>query len=109
MRFLLTIIALLSLTGVIGSCAGHYYRTDTSGTTLYLRLPKATSVVLYTSIDGFGPHTADLRSGRWTNTLSATHEFIYFNRVDGEVFMPDCRFKERDDFGQEKCIFLPTR
>jgi zinc transporter ZupT len=109
MRALLTIVALLCLSGAIGGCAGHYYRTDASGTTLYLRLPKAASVVLYTSIDGFQPHTAELRSGRWANTLSATHEFIYFYRVNGEVFIPDCRYREKDDFGQENCIFLPTR
>jgi hypothetical protein len=109
MRFLLTIVALLSLSGMLGGCAGHYYRTNANGTTLYLRLPKATSVVLYTSIDGFSPHAAELQTGRWTNTLAATHEFIYFYRVDGEMFIPDCRFKEKDDFGQENCIFLPIR
>jgi hypothetical protein len=109
MRFLPTIFALLCLTGPLWGCATHYYRTDTAGTTIYLRLPEAASVVLHTSIDGFRPHTAERRSGRWTNTLSATREFIYFYNVDGEVFIPDCRFKEKDDFGQENCIFLPTR
>jgi zinc transporter ZupT len=109
MRALLTIVVLLSLTGVIGGCAGHYYRTDASGTIFYLRLPEAASVVLYTSVDGFKPHTAERRSGRWSNTLSATGEFVYFYRVDGEVFIPDCRFREKDDFGRENCIFLPTR
>ncbi|MEJ2638098.1 MAG: hypothetical protein P8010_00845 [Desulfosarcinaceae bacterium] len=109
MRALLTIVALLSLTGAVGGCAGHYYRTDASGTTLFLRQPGAASVVLYTSIDGFRPHIADLRSGRWANTLSATGEFTYFYRVDGEVFVPDCRYREEDDFGQENCIFLPAK
>jgi hypothetical protein len=109
MRVLPAIVILLCLTAPLGGCAAHYYRTDADGTTFYLRQPGAASVVLYTSIDGFKPHTAELRTSRWTNTLPATDEFIYFYRVDGEVFAPDCRYKEKDDFGEENCIFLPDR
>ena len=97
----------LCLAGLLSGCATHYYRTNDRGTTLFLRLPEAKSVALFTSIDGFRPRPAVLAKGCWIVTQPTTEEFAYFYKVDGELLIPDCRFKEQDDFGQENCIFLP--
>jgi hypothetical protein len=109
-RYLLFWIA-INLMVFLGGCAAHYYRTDDASATVnfYLRDPDAKTVILYASSDGFKPRKAELLNGRWTNTLPIAQEFSYFYRVDGEIFVPGCRFREADDFGTENCIFLPFR
>lgn len=106
-------IGALCLVGLLSGCATHYYRVHENHATLYLRLAQAEEVVLFASSDGFAPHAAERMSGKWVNTLPntlpMTSEFHYFYKVDGELFIPDCRYKEKDDFGQENCVFLPGR
>ncbi len=88
-------------------CAAHYHRTDENGMTLYLRLPKAEKVILFSSLDGFSPYPAKRNNGKWENALPADREFRYFYTVDGQIFIPACPLKEKDDFGLENCIYLP--
>ena len=111
MKTLLTRLLLLCLAGLLGGCATHYYRMAKSGndTVFYLRHSEAESVLLFASLDGYRPREAQLGKGRWTNTLPGSEEFTYFYRVDGDLYIPDCRYRERDDFGQENCIFIPER
>jgi hypothetical protein len=101
----------LCLAVLLGGCATHYYRLAKDGahTLFYLRQPEAASVVLFASHDGFTPQISSLRERRWVNTLPSAQEFTYFYRIDGQLFVPDCPFREQDDFGQENCIFLPSR
>jgi hypothetical protein len=88
-------------------CSTHYYRTDEKGVTMHLRGPKTASVYLYTSIDGYLPNAAAHVGGSWINRIPSNREFIYFYKVDGKLMIPDCRFKEKDDFGSENCIYMP--
>jgi hypothetical protein len=101
----------IGLIGLLGGCAAHYYRTDAPNAAVrfYLRHPEAKTVILHASGDGYKPQKAELFNGRWINTLPIAQEFSYFYRVDGEVFVPECPFKEQDDFGAENCIFVPLR
>ncbi len=88
-------------------CAAHYHRADEHGMTLYLRQPKAEKVILFSSLDGFSPYPATRNSGKWANALPADREFRYFYTVDGQIFIPDCPLKEKDDFGLENCVYVP--
>lgn len=97
----------VSLIILFNGCSSHYYRTNDSGVTLYLRDPDSASVILYTSTDGFFPKTAKQKGSIWMNHVSTSKEFVYFYKVDGKLYTPDCRFKERDDFGFENCIYTP--
>ena len=113
MRSLRLLGLTFGLLTLLGGCATHHYRIHTKGgaasATFYLRQTEARTVVLFASLNGFSPRTAMLAKGCWVNSLPADREFTYFYKVDGEVFIPDCRYKEGDDFGQENCIFLPGR
>ena len=89
-------------------CATHYYRIKADRVDFYLRMPEAKIVHFSTSLDGFGLYrTKKLESGIWEVAVPATREFTYFYKVDGNIFLPDCKLKEKDDFGDENCIFIP--
>lgn len=97
----------LFLTFLLCGCSTHYYRTDEHGVTLHLREKEAASVILFTSLDGFLPYSAEHADCTWTNRVPSNREFSYFYKVDGKYMIPDCRFKEKDDFGTENCIYVP--
>ena len=97
----------LFLFALLSGCASHYHRTDDNGVILHLREPRTASVVLYTSLDGFRPNVAEHSGGTWVNRISVDGQFRYFYKLDGKLFTPDCRFKEKDDFGFYNCIYIP--
>jgi len=89
-------------------CATHYYRMNADRVNLYLRKPEAKIVYVSTSLDEFALYrTKKLASGIWEVAVPATREFTYFYKVDGNFFLPDCKLREKDDFGDENCIFIP--
>ena len=102
-----SIAILLSFFWLLYGCSTHYYRADEYGVTLHLREHKTASVILFTSVDGFIPNAAERVGGSWVNRIPSNREFSYFYKVDGKLMLPDCRFKERDDFGSENCIYMP--
>ncbi len=106
-RFFAGMLVWAGVLFIFGGCAAHYHRVDKNGMTLYLRLPSAENVILFSSLDGFSPHTAQWRDGKWVNSLPADREFRYFYQVDGQLFIPECRLKEKDDFGFENCVYVP--
>ncbi len=89
-------------------CATHYYKIKADRVNLYLRMPEAKIVYFATSLDEFRLYrTKKLESGIWEVAVPATREFTYFYKVDGSIYLPDCKLKEKDDFGDENCIFTP--
>jgi 1,4-alpha-glucan branching enzyme len=103
-----SIISVLMVFFVAGGCAAHYHVIDNGKVEMYLTAPRAESVVLVISGDPFREVQA-LRddSGIWKVTLNRLNEFKYFYLVDGDAYLPDCPFKENDDFGSNNCIFSP--
>jgi hypothetical protein len=100
------------MAGFLFSCAGcahHPYITQSrESVSLFLRLPDAVQVQFASSVDRYQLH--DVRKnwwGFWEISLPLTPESRYFYVVDGSIYIPDCRFKETDDFGSENCIYLP--
>lgn len=105
---LVRIIAIpLSFFWLLYGCSTHYYRADEHGVTLHLRAHQTASVILFTSTDGFLPNAAERVNGSWVNRILSNRGFSYFYKVDGKLMIPDCRFKEKDDFGSENCIYMP--
>ena len=71
-------------------------------------MPEAQSVQFATSLDKFDLYrTKQLESGIWEVAVPATREFTYFYKVDGIIYLPDCKLTEKDDFGNENCVFIP--
>lgn len=96
------------IVGLISGCASHYYTIENKVVYVYLKAPQAGEVSYATSADGFQLHpiTPDV-GGKVYFQASAQSEFKYFYMVDGEVYLPACKYKETDDFGGENCIYMP--
>ena len=109
MKRLILLIAAAAL-GLVGCAAAHYHDhgKGPGRVTLYLKAPGAEKVEFVSSLDAFNPQQASrLEGSRWAVTVAANSEFMYFYIVDGAVFLPECEFYEKDDFGSRNCVFVP--
>jgi hypothetical protein len=91
-----------------GCTSSHFSTREPNGVTMYLDAPKASHVVFVSSQDnykkqGIGQNT----EGLWVAANLADREFRYFYIVDGRVHVPDCRYRENDEFGATNCIHQP--
>lgn len=101
--------AIFLVCGLLGCTARtHYVTIEAQTVTLYLQAPQASRVQFASSIDTFVLHEATRSNdGSWWVAGLGNREFRYFYLVDGKVFLPDCRFREADDFGSANCRYLP--
>jgi hypothetical protein len=91
-----------------GCAATHYHERQSDRVTFYLNLPEARGVAFASSLDAFSPLPASkVDSSRWVVSVAAGSEFRYFYIVDGAVYVPECRYYEKDDFGSRNCIYVP--
>lgn len=90
-------------------CAGPHFTGGGDAVYLYLKKPQAKSVFVLHSGDGYRYHEAEKIDGRtWRVKLPLKEGFKYFFIVDGEPFVPDCRYRESDDFGSINCVHAPA-
>ncbi len=103
MRLLLSVLSAVFLAA---GCAGHYYREEAGRVHLYLKDNRAAEVDFASSQDGFVLHRTDkVDSETWKMTVTKTGEFRYFYWVDGRIHLPDCPYREEDDFGSYNCLY----
>jgi hypothetical protein len=89
-------------------CAVQQYKIVNHKLNIYLKNRKAEEVFIHTSIDEYAPRKAlKDESGLWVAVLPADREFKYFYVIDGEVFIPECNMREKDDFGSVNCVYIP--
>jgi hypothetical protein len=102
------VISILLTVWVLGGCATPYQKIKGDQVYLYLKNPSGQTVFFASSLDGFQHHpfTRQTQSS-WYISLPADEEFTYFYILDNQPFIPDCPYKEKDDFGFENCIFTP--
>lgn len=102
------LLSVLILGSLLAGCAQHYYRNDDGLTKLFLEAPDATSVSFASSLDGYALHPAQrLSRSTWAVSVPSDIQFSYFYVIDGSVYLPDCPYREHDDFGSENCVFIP--
>ncbi|WP_136808173.1 hypothetical protein [Desulfosediminicola flagellatus] len=91
----------------ISGCSMHTVKsTATNDVSLKLFRPFADCVDFYSSDTGFSPRRAEKTIwGNWVVHVPDSKEFKYFYVVDGKVVLPDCAFKEQDDFGRFNCVY----
>jgi hypothetical protein len=90
------------------SCSSHYLRVENEKTHLFLKAPHAQRVMFASSLDRFQWHDAQrVKRQTWQITIPRDIPQAYVYRVDDQLFLPDCRFKEQDDFGSENCLYIP--
>ena len=101
--------SLVLLLAVLSGCAtSSHYKVDGTRLHVYLHKPDAREVYFASSIDAFVLHPTRLNdNGNWETVIPLGFEFRYFFIADGSVVLPPCRYKEKDDFGSENCIFIP--
>jgi len=93
---------------LLTGCQNHFYRVQEDALYVYINYPEANSVQLHCSFDDYKAHPAkQTDDDLWEVSVPFTSEFTYFYIVDGNVFIPPCNLKEKDDFGSENCIFIP--
>jgi hypothetical protein len=102
-------LALFFLAGFFQGCAPQHYTTIQANTVnLYLQAPQATNVQFASSEDRYTLREATKnQDGTWMINGLANREFQYFYLVDGKLLLPDCRFRQSDDFGTTNCRYLP--
>ncbi|AGF78080.1 hypothetical protein UWK_01522 [Desulfocapsa sulfexigens DSM 10523] len=90
-------------------CAGHHFTTEgRESVSLYLHHPGSSHVQFASSIDRYTLHDTHRNLfGLWEISKPLTPGSSYFYIIDGSVFIPDCRFRETDDFGFENCLYQP--
>jgi hypothetical protein len=104
-KYLFIIFSMLLFTY---GCANHYYKSRNDSLYIYLKKPKAESVFFLSSIDGYKYHKAErIDRKTWEVRVPVKKEFKYFYIVDGEPFVPECRYREADDFGSINCVYVP--
>jgi hypothetical protein len=103
------VISVLGTIIILSGCASHYYKENNNNVVyIYLHKPNAKEVYLLSSLDQFKRHEATKnKNGVWEVMLPSGMEFRYFFIVDGNVYIPTCEQKEKDDFGSENCVFVP--
>ena len=108
MKTILIVAIGLFLASLNGCAAPPQYKLDGARLHIYLQKPNARTVYFASSIDAFVLHPARLNDkGTWEAVIPLGHEFRYFFIADGSITLPPCRYKEKDDFGSENCIFIP--
>lgn len=93
---------------VLSGCAPkHFVEKHTNALMFSLRSPEAKRVQLAASFDYYTLHDAQQNSyGVWQIEVPLHSELKYFYVVDSLVYIPECRLKEKDDFGSVSCLYL---
>jgi hypothetical protein len=74
----------------------------------FLKAPEADNVLFVSSLEGYKPFPAQSTDRKtWVVRMPSSQEFSYFYLIDGELFVPDCPYREYDEFGYENCIYIP--
>jgi hypothetical protein len=102
-------ILLFGLVLFLSGCARSHYYIDAGGgeVDVYVKEKEAREVLFFSSADHFQPHQAQKMSGGlWRVTMPDRKEIRYFYMIDGKKVLPDCRWREEDDFGSENCVYV---
>jgi hypothetical protein len=100
----------LAVAFLITGCADHSYRREDDQVHFRLRNGYAREVLFSSSLEGFGLQRAQkMDETTWEVTVPNGGEFTYFYIIDGKVHLPDCPYREKDDFGAYNCLYKPGK
>jgi hypothetical protein len=99
---------LLAVVLLITGCADRPYVLDNDQIRLRMKNGEAREVLFSCSLEGFRLQKAmKVDEATWEVVLPDREEFSYFFIVDGKVHLPNCRYREADDFGTYNCLYKP--
>lgn len=100
-RFFLTAALLMG-------CSAAQVSRNTATVSLVLDIENAGAVSFACSLEQYILRPAErIDADTWRVQVPSAQSFTYFYVVDGDVYVPECRFKESDDFGAANCVFVP--
>jgi len=95
-------------TCVLGGCISGYHLFQRETINIFIEKPESSEIYFFSSLDGFKPRKVErYAGGRWMAVAPADREFSYFFIVDGHHYIPSCRLKESDGYGNQNCIYSP--
>jgi hypothetical protein len=102
------LLVLLIPAVLLAGCAHRHFRLDGAFLEIYVKAPGSAAVFFASSLDGYELHPAT-RAGRntWSVRVPADSEFSYFFKVDGRMLLPECEYREYDEFGSKNCVYIP--
>ena len=101
------IVRLLTVVFFVTGCADHSYFREDDRVHFRLKDGHAREVLFSSSLEGFGlQRTQKIDAAIWEVTVP-DRELTYFYIVDGKIHLPDCRYREMDDFGSYNCLYRP--
>lgn len=101
------LITIFILFIAITACSKHYVKQSKSSLSFYYNRENADTVLFYSDINDFKEKKFKKSEGYWIYTLNKpaeSKEIKFFYKVDGQVYLPECQMKIKDDFGGELCI-----
>jgi len=102
------VMSLILVAWLLSGCAAHSQIIKQNHVQLYLKRPGNEPVYFACSLDGFRRHPLTRHDKKtWSIRLPADQTFSYFYIREGEAFIPDCQYKEKDGFDAENCVFIP--
>jgi len=66
---------------------------------------EAEQLVFFSSSEQYRPIKAEQDGNWWQVTIKDTDNLKYFLKADGKLYLPECKLKEKDDFGGELCLY----
>ncbi|MBT4287127.1 MAG: hypothetical protein HOD92_07285 [Deltaproteobacteria bacterium] len=102
---------LLLLASLLIGCTSHRIEKNTQGLKIFLKQENIVKLEFVSSINQFVPLTLKKNdNAEWIVKIPGKKTpFRYFYIRDGNFFLPDCKLKEKDDFGSENCIYDPEK
>ncbi len=93
---------------ILYGCAGSTVKPAET-ILLTINRPEAEKVRFFSSLDGFKARAVRQNTlGNWQVVLPSDQPFAYFFQVDGLPALPNCLFREFDDFGTQHCLHVPV-
>jgi len=101
----LSVVIILFLMTI--ACSKHYVRQSEDSLSFYYNGKDVEKVLFYSDINNYAGRNFEKNDGNWIYTLNKPAdlgEIKFFYKVDGKVYLPECRMKIKDDFGGELCV-----
>ncbi len=103
LKFSVVIILFLA----VMACSKHYVKQSEDSLYFYYNGKDAEKVLFYSDINNYAGRSFKKSEGYWIYILNKpveAEEIKFFYKVDGKVYLPECRMKINDDFGGKLCV-----
>ncbi|WP_022670846.1 glycogen-binding domain-containing protein [Hippea alviniae] len=113
MKLFRKVSGVVAVAFILGGCSSSPYlvKKENRKLVFYAQIPKARHVYFVSSLTNFRKIKATrVEDNLWKAEVPFKPGIVkYFYIVDGHVFVPPCKMKEKDGFGGEDCVYVATK